>query len=288
MKEAEQEIVRVNCLRHIYPDRTEITICGLDFTVRRGERVAVLGPNGSGKTTLLSHITGLLEPVEGLVEVFGRSPKKHFREVRKRIGVVFQNAEEQIIGPTVMDDIAFAPLNHGIPPAEVNTMAEAMMRELNIWHLRHKIPHYLSGGEQKKVAVAGAMVMKPDLLILDEPFTGLDPKSRVEMIKLINSLNARYGTALVITTHDMDLIPEVADLVYILNKGRMVVKGKPGEVLTQVDVLREAGLEPPIMVDLFYRLADAGLPVEPVVSAAQAVRQLVELYRGHRMRSTAN
>lgn len=286
MKEVEQEIVRVNCLRHIYPDRTEIAICGLAFTIRRGERVAVLGPNGSGKTTLLSHIMGLLEPVEGLVEVFGRSPKKDFREVSKRIGVVFQNADEQIIGPTVMDDVAFAPLNHGLPPSEVKTLVEAIMRELDIWHLRDKIPHYLSGGEQKKVAVAGAMVMKPDLLILDEPFTGLDPKSKVEMVNLMNSLNARYGTALVITTHDMDLIPQIADQVYILNRGHLVLKGKPEEVLTRADVLREACLEPPILVDLFYRLSAAGLPVEPVVSAADAVRQLVELYQGHRMRST--
>lgn len=287
MKKSQEEIVRVNCLRHIYPDRTEISICGLEFTIRKGERVAVLGANGSGKTTLLSHIMGLLEPVDGLVQVFGCNPKKQFREVRKRIGVVFQNSEEQIIGPTVIDDVAFAPLNHRFHPIQVKEMVESIMRELDIWHLRDKIPHYLSGGEQKKVAVAGAMVMKPDLLILDEPFTGLDPKSRQDMIKLMNSLNTKHGTSLVITTHDMDIIPQVADQVYILNKGQMVLKGRPEDVLTRVDILSEAGLEPPIMVDLFNQLIAAGLPVEPTISPSHAVQQLVELYQGRRITSTA-
>ncbi len=279
MKHGGQEIVRVSGLRHRYPDSTELQIGGQMLTIRQGERIVLLGPNGSGKTTLLHHIIGLLEPTAGQVEVFGVNPKRAFKTIRQRIGVVFQNPEEQIIAPTVQEDIAFAPINYGIPKSEVASLVQEIMQELDIWHLRAKIPHYLSGGEKKKVALAGAMVMKPELLILDEPFNGLDPRTRLELVKLLNTLNDKYGTALLITTHDMDVINLIADQVYILNQERQLLSGTPEELLTCTAQLRAAGLEPPELVALFYRLAQAGLPVKPVLCLETAVERLMELYQ---------
>ena len=140
-------IVTVSCLKHIYPDTTEIHICGLDFVVNRGERVVVLGGNGSGKTTLLYHILGLLKPDEGRVAVFGVNPATEYNTIRERIGVLLQNVEEQILSPTVWEDIAFSPRNYGISRDETGRMVDAVMDELGIAHLRDKICHYLSGGE---------------------------------------------------------------------------------------------------------------------------------------------
>ena len=199
----------------------------LDFCGKPGERVVVLGPNGAGKTTLLSHILGLLKPVEGQVEVLGMQPHKHFNQVRKHIGVVFQNVDEQIIGPRVLDDIAFSLRNEGFSRQQVEEKVGEIAAMLGIEDILNKIPHYLSGGQKKKVALAGAISMMPEILILDEPFNGLDPKSKDEMIDLLNRLNQEKGITLVITTHDINIVPDIADIIYVINKGSIVTKGQP-------------------------------------------------------------
>ena len=181
-----ETIVAVSCLKHIYPDTTEIHICGLDFLVNRGERVVVLGGNGSGKTTLLYHILGLLKPDEGKVSVFGVNPASEYKALRERIGVLLQNVEEQILSPTVWEDISFSPRNYGYAKEKTGRMVEEVMAELGIAHLRDRICHYLSGGEKRKVALAGALVMRPELLVLDEPFEGLDTRSRTELVEILN------------------------------------------------------------------------------------------------------
>jgi len=275
-----KELARVRCLRHVYPDRTEVCLCGLDFVVHEKERLVVLGPNGSGKTTLLAHLMGLLEPVEGEVTVFGTNPCKNFDLIRRRLGVVFQNVDEQIIGPTVGDDVAFTPLNNGVKPSEARVMVEEILDDLGICHLKNKIPHYLSGGEKRKVALAGAMVMRPEMLILDEPFTGLDPRSKGEILEALIRLNEKYGTALVVTTHEIDLVPALARKVYVLDRGNLVLCGTPGEVLTNIDILQRACLEPPILVELFRRLARRGLSVNLPMTMEEAEEQLVRLAGG--------
>lgn len=273
-----KELARVKCLRHIYPDRTEVCLCGLDFVVQEKERLVVLGPNGSGKTTLLLHLMGLLEPMEGEVKVFGTDPCKDFDRIRRRLGVVFQNVDEQIIGPTVWDDVAFSLLNNGVAVDKAGLMVDEILDDLGICHLKNKIPHYLSGGEKRKVALAGAMVMKPEMLILDEPFTGLDPKSKGEILEVLLKLNEKYGTALVVTTHEIDLVSVLANKVYVLDRGHLVLCGTPGEVLTNIDVLQKACLEPPILVELFRRLAGRGLPVGSPMTMEEAEEQLVRLW----------
>jgi len=186
-----EPIIKVKCLKHVYPDRTEVNICGLDFVVNPGEKIVILGPNGAGKTTLLSHILGLLSPVDGTVEVMGLRPDKNFNTIRKNIGVVFQNVDEQIIGPRVYDDIAFTLRNERVDKKEIDERVKNVAGSLEIEHLLEKIPHYLSGGQKKKVALAGAMIMMPKILIMDEPFDALDPKSKTEMVNLLNHLSLR-------------------------------------------------------------------------------------------------
>ncbi|NCC81614.1 MAG: ATP-binding cassette domain-containing protein [Clostridia bacterium] len=251
-------LIEVRCLKHIYPDKTEVKICGLDFTVKKGERIVILGPNGAGKTTLLAHILGLLAPVEGSVQVMGSDPCKDFKNNRKKIGVVFQNVDEQIIGPRVYDDIAFIPRNARLKEEEVKDKVSNIAKILKIEHLLEKIPHYLSGGQKKKVALAGAIVMFPELLVLDEPFDSLDPESKKEMLGIINFLNKEYGITVIITTHDINLVPEVADRVYILNEGNIVMQGSPSEVFAESKLLKDANLEPPILSELFQRLKKRG------------------------------
>ncbi len=156
-----ETLVKVSCLKHIYPDTTEIHICGLDFVVNRGERVVILGGNGSGKTTLLFHILGLLAPNEGSVSVFNINPALKYNTIRERIGVLLQNVDDQILSPTVWDDIAFTPRNYGYDKERTARMVTRVMDELGISRLGDKICHYLSGGEKRKVALAGALVMQP-------------------------------------------------------------------------------------------------------------------------------
>lgn len=272
-----EHLIKVHCIRHVYPDKTEVNLCGLDFVVKAGERVVILGPNGAGKTTLLSHILGLLSPVEGRVEVMGMQPDKHFNQVRKHIGIVFQNVDEQIIGPRVYDDIAFTLRNEGMPRQEVEERVQNIASLLGIEDILDKIPHYLSGGQKKKVALAGAISMLPQILILDEPFDGLDPKSKEEMIDLLNRLNREKGITLVMTTHDINIVPGISDLIYMLHKGLIVTKGSPDQVFGQVELLREANLQPPILMDLFDRLRKKGYPLELPADVSDAEAQLLSI-----------
>ena len=272
-----EHLIQVHCIKHVYPDKTEVSLCGLDFVVDPGDRVVILGPNGAGKTTLLSHILGLLAPIEGRVQVMGMQPDKNFNQIRKHIGVVFQNVDEQIIGPRVYDDIGFSLRNEGLSRQEVDQRVKQIASMLGIEDILDKIPHYLSGGQKKKVALAGAVSMMPEILILDEPFDGLDPKSKAEMITLLNRLNEEQKITMVITTHDINIVPRISNLVYVINQGLIVTKGSPKEVFGQAELLREANLEPPILTDLFDRLRSKGYPLEVPDSIDHAMEQLEKI-----------
>ncbi len=269
------EIVRVHCLKHRYGDRTEVNLCGYDFVVRENERVVILGANGSGKTTLLFHLVGLLRPLEGDVAVFGVAPHREFAKIRERIGVVLQDVDAQIIGPTVYDDIAFSPRSYGFSETQVKKMVEEMLDEMRIGALTDRVPHYLSGGERKKVALAGALVFYPALLILDEPFTGLDPQSRDELIEILNHFNREHHVAVVIATHDVDLVPRIADRAYVISQHGIVAEGTPAEIFAQKNLLESARIEAPIIAQLVDRLGgSAEMPLD-VESAARWIKKNV-------------
>jgi len=197
MGESLEEIVKVRNLGFKYPDGTTLKFDGRDFTVGRGERVVMLGPNGSGKSTLLSLLLGLLKPSEGEIEVLGVDPSKEYEKIRERIGALLQNVDLQIIAPRVWDDVSFSPRNYGYKEEETARLVDDILKKLEIEHLKDKVPHYLSGGEKTKVGLAGALVIKPELLILDEPFEHIDPACRTELIKLLNRVNKENGTAII-------------------------------------------------------------------------------------------
>src|SRR5436309_5822988 len=270
-------IVRVSCVRHTYPDRTEVHLCGLDFEVDRGQRVVVLGPNGCGKTTLLFHILGLLEPEEGEVSVFGVNPARHFNRIRERVGVLFQNVDEQIIAPTVWDDVSFSPRSYGYSDAEVDRMVERALERVDIAHLRHKVCHYLSGGEKRKVALAGALVLEPELLVLDGPFEGLDPASRTDLRALLNRLHSERRVTLVMATLYVNVVAAMADRVYVLLRGgEIVARGTPQDVFQDPGLLRRSNIEPPVLAELFQRLAELGAHLGRPLTVEDAARVLVE------------
>ncbi len=269
------EIVRISCVKHRFEDGTQVDLCGLDFVAARGQRVAVLGPNGSGKTTMLYHILGLLRAEEGLVRVFGVDPSKRWKEIRRRIGVVLQNVDEQILAPTVADDVAFSPRQYGLAEAEVRERVEAALETLGIAQLAQRVPHNLSGGEKRKAAMAGALVMEPELLVLDEPFEGLDPYARRQMIDLLDVLSAG-GTTIIMTTHDIDSVPEFADFCYVLKPGgEIAIKGTPAEVFARADAMAASNIKPPVLAELFARLrehdADAPAAALTIDDAADAL-----------------
>jgi cobalt/nickel transport system ATP-binding protein len=274
MKQGER-IVEVDCITHVYPDMTKVQICGLDFIVNQGERVSILGSNGCGKTTLLKHLLGVLVPKDGSVKVFGLDPGKEYSKIRERIGVVMQDVDEQILGPTVYDDILFAPLNYGIERAKAEALAKAVIEKLNIESIQRKIVNYLSGGEKKKVALAGALVLEPALLILDEPFTGLDPVSRRDLIEILNELNREKGVTLIMTLHEVDLVSEVTDVLYLMHgHGDLSERGRPAEIFGKIKDLGSFNLEEPTLTKLFKGLKKEGLDFGEPLHMDEAIQSI--------------
>ena len=273
-----EELVKVSNLKFKYPDGTSLSFDGYDFTVGKGERVAILGPNGSGKSTLLSLLLGLLRASEGEIEVLGVNPGKEYGKVRERIGALLQNVELQIIAPRVWDDISFSPRNYGYDREETDKLVEELLIKLDIVHLRDKVPHYLSGGEKTKVAIAGALATKPELLILDEPFEHIDPTCRKELINLLNSVNEELGTAIIFSTHNMNTVPLIADTVYLIAEGGNIMgKGTPKEIFSEVESLSKCHIEPPILGELFSELKKRGIDLDVSLTVEEAARTFADI-----------
>ena len=271
----DERIVEVDCITHVYPDMTKVQICGLDFIVNRGERVSILGSNGCGKTTLLKHLLGVLVPRDGKVKVFGVDPGKEFSKIREKVGVVMQDVDEQILGPTVYDDILFAPLNYGVEKKKAEALAKAVIERLNLEPIQKKIVNYLSGGEKKKVALAGALVMEPDLLILDEPFTGLDPVSRRDLVRILNEWNKEKGITFIMTLHEVDLVPEMADILYLMHgHGDLSERGRPDEIFGRFKDLESFNLEEPTLTKLFKGLKKEGLDFGDPLRMDEAIQSI--------------
>lgn len=250
--------VKVSCIRHSYEDGTTVHLCGLDFVARRGERTVLLGPNGSGKTTLLYHVLGLLHSTEGTVRVLDADPVTEWPAISRRVGVVLQNVDEQLLMPTVRDDVAFSARQYGLDAAEVDARVDAVMDLLDITELGPRVPHALSGGEKRKVALAGALVMGPELLVLDEPFEGLDPAARTGIVHLLERISHEFGTAIVMSTHDIDAVAELADYCYVLKTGgEIALTGTPGEVFARADEIARSNIRPPVLAELFAELKAA-------------------------------
>ena len=251
--EREDAIVHVDCVSHRYPDGTE-GIHNMCFSVYPKEIVTLCGPNGAGKSTLIEHINGLMMPDKGRIRVFGMDiDKKNVSAIRKLVGLVFQDADSQLFSPTVMDDVMFGPLNLGLSVEEARKRAEwaldvVGMKETN------KIPHYLSGGQKRLVAIAGILAMKPQILVVDEPTGDLDPSNAKRIEDILRSLRDGHGISVVIALHDMDMAARLADRVCIVRGGSVIAEGKPEDILYDEKLLQSAGLEMPMVAKLFTDL----------------------------------
>ncbi len=233
--------IELRGLTHAYPDGTP-ALRGVDLRIAQGEAVAVVGANGAGKSTLLLHLNGLLLASAGEVRIGGLAvTRASLAEVRRRVGFVFQDADDQLFMPTVQDDVAFGPMNQGLTAPQVRARVDAALEAVGASHLAGRAPYRLSGGEKRAVAIAGVLAMVPSILVLDEPSAGLDPAGRRRLIGLLRS----FDHTRVIATHDLDLVLEVCQRVLVLHHGRVAADGSPCEVFADEALLQRCHLEPP-------------------------------------------
>ena len=227
---AKKPVIEVRGLRFSYPDGTQ-ALNGIDFQLWEGECVALLGANGSGKTTFVLHLNGLLEG-EGSVEVCGMpvTPETH-AAVRAKVGLVFQDSDEQLFMPTVLEDVAFGPANQGLSPEQASAVAVAMLERVGMSSALNKAPYHLSSGEKRRVAIAGVLAMRPEVLVLDEPTTYLDPPGQRELVRLLRDL----PQAKLLVTHDMELARALATRAVFFDHGRVVGEGTVNEMIREFD-----------------------------------------------------
>ncbi len=238
-------------LSHTYPDGTK-AIGNINFNVEKGKNIAILGPNGAGKSTLLHHFNGLLMPTSGKVNVLGQEvTKQNLDEIRQKVGLVFQDPDDQLFARSVALDIAFGPTNLKLSKAEIAQRVNWAIEVTDLKGLENKSPSNLSGGQKRRASIAGVLAMKPEIIILDEPMSNLDPKTSSKVLKLLMQLNKELGLTLIIATHDVDLVPLFADEICILNKGQILMQGPPQEIFSQAELLRSVDLRLPRITHLF-------------------------------------
>lgn len=261
------EVIRFENVSYAYEDGS-IALRNFNFKVREGEKVAVLGPNGAGKSTLLKIIAGLIFPSKGKVELFGRElTKKSADELRTNLAILFQDPDDQIFMPRVRDDVAFGPVNLGLGEKEIAKRVENALESAGLKGFEERVPHHLSYGEKKRVAIAGLLAMNPELLLLDEPTANLDPKGRRELIDIIHNLDKTT----VVATHDVNSAIEIADKAYVINKENLA-DGTFHEIFSDRKLLETASLDLPEIAKLFVLLKERGLAYESVpVTIAEAV-----------------
>ena len=234
-------------------------LSGVSFTIRRGERVGILGANGAGKSTLVLLLAGLLKPSSGRVELFGvDTTSRSLEKVRRRLGVVFQDPEDQLFNTTVFEDVVYGPRSLGMGEAEAARSAEEALHAVNAFHLKDRPPHRLSFGEKKRVAIATALAHKPEALLLDEPTANLDPASRGSLVALLKGLSSE-GVTIVISTHDIEALPDLVDRVIVLDEGKVIGDSSISDTLSNLHLLESASLAPPTMVRIVHELKDRGL-----------------------------
>lgn len=237
---------------------------GVSLKIEKGEMVALLGKNGAGKSTLFLHLNGIYEPDEGKVFIDGEElkyDKKSLLKFRQKVGIVFQNPDDQIFAPTVEEDVAFGPLNLGLSMEEVQDRVEEALARVGMTGFEKTAPHHLSGGQKKRVAIAGILAMKPEIMVLDEPTAGLDPQGVTNLVKLLKELNDE-GITIIISTHEVDLVPQYANRVFVLVDGNLIAKGTPKEIFSQPDILEKANLKIPIVTELFQLIEQDGFDME--------------------------
>ena len=230
--------------------------------IKKGEFTAIIGTNGSGKSTLASHLNALLLPTEGelIVEGMRTSDAGRVWDIRQKVGMVFQNPDNQLVAAVVEEDVAFGPENLGVPPEEIRERVDLALEKVGMTSYRKQAPSMLSGGQKQRVAIAGVLAMKPDCIVLDEPTAMLDPKGRKEVMDTIHELNKKEGITIVLITHFMEEAV-TADHILVIDKGVLKMEGTPREIFSQADKVTEIGLDVPVHADLARRLRKKGMAV---------------------------
>lgn len=247
--------------------------------IRPGKFIAILGHNGSGKSTLAKHINAILTPTEGTLWVDGMDTKdeKKLWDIRQDAGMVFQNPDNQIIGTVVEEDVGFGPENLGVPTDEIWTRVEESLTAVGMLKYRHHSPNKLSGGQKQRVAIAGVMAMHPRCIVLDEPTAMLDPNGRKSVIRTAQKLNREEGITIILITHYMEEVVE-ADHIFVMDSGKVVMQGSPGEVFSRVEELKRLRLDVPQATLLAYELQKRGIPLpDGILNNEELVDELCRL-----------
>ncbi len=272
-------MLRVQQVKFRYdPESPRYAVDGVSLELRRGEFVAVLGANGCGKSTLAKHLNAILLPEAGtvLVEDMDTRNEDHLYDIRQKVGMVFQNPDNQIVATIVEEDVAFAPENLGVPPAEIRTRIDEAMKLAGIYEKRHAAPYKLSGGQKQRVAIAGVIAMRPDCLVFDEATAMLDPHGRGQVMRTIRHLR-EAGIAIVAITHYMEEAAQ-ADRVLVMNGGRIVMEGTPEQVFSQTARLHSYHLDVPQAAELRDALTAAGIDMpENVITPDRCAEELYKL-----------
>ena len=281
----EKQAICVDKLVYRYQGQDEneqhVVFNGLDLSIAEGSFVAVLGHNGCGKSTLAKHMNAILLPQGGSVTVYGMDTRDEalLLEIRRSVGMVFQNPDNQIVSNVVEEDVAFAPENLGVPPEEIRRRVDEALKLVGMYEYRDHAPHLLSGGQKQRIAIAGVIAMRPDCLVLDEATAMLDPRGRESVMKTIRRLNHEYGITVIAITHYMEEAAQ-ADRVLVMNKGHIVMEGTPREVFSQTEKVRSLRLDVPQAAELRDELCKAGLPMPEgiidVEECAQAIYNLLK------------
>ena len=250
----------------------------LSLTLEPGTFAAVLGHNGCGKSTLAKHMNGILLPTGGKMWVAGMDTADETKlyEIRQRVGMVFQNPDNQIVATSVEEDAAFGPENLGLPPEEIRRRVDDALKAVGMYDYRMHAPSQLSGGQKQRVAIAGIIAMRPSCIVLDEPTAMLDPKGRREVMKTIRLLNRNYGITIVLITHYMEEAAQ-ADRVIVMDEGNILLDDTPEEVFSHVEQMKQIGLDVPQVTELVYELRQAGIPLDShIITEDACVQALLE------------
>lgn len=271
-------IVETRDLCYKYPHLDSNALDKINLKVFKGERIAVLGANGAGKSTLFKHLNGILRPLSGEVIVKGEAvTKKNVRKSRETVGIVFQDPDDQVLAPSVEEDIAFGPINMGLSRKEVETRVKEALEMVGLTGFEERAPHHLSGGQKKLVAIAGILAMRPEVIVLDEPTAGLDPLSSARILDLIMKMNRELGITLLLSTHDVDVVPYFAERVFVLHHGKIEADGSPEEIFNDPELLRKAHLRLPRIAEVFEMLQQKGLDVSIQITAEAARDEILRL-----------